>query len=151
MARPPQKIRHILSLAMARAIGVHGIALAVGLTAIFLWLYYSTGNVALAQTAALVTWLLGHILLALNMKQRRLSLLKEGMLTNRFGALWLAFMIGLTLAMTCVPALYPYLQTTPLPLYVWVAVIAVAIASTFWMDAVKLARLRRSEGTACQR
>ncbi len=36
------------------------------------------GNVVLAQTAAFVTWLLGHIFLALNLKQEKVSLLETG-------------------------------------------------------------------------
>lgn len=140
MAGPPQKVRRIIGPAMARNIVVHGTALAAGLVSIFLWLYFSTGNLMLARTATLVTWLLGHIMLALNMKQRKLPLLKEGIIANRFGALWLGAMIALSLALTGVPALRPYLMTAPLPPSAWAAILGVAIVSTFWLEAAGLAR-----------
>ncbi|WP_424357515.1 cation-translocating P-type ATPase C-terminal domain-containing protein [Methanocella sp. MCL-LM] len=70
------------------------------------WQYFTTGDVVTAQTAAFVTWLIGHILLALNLKQDRLPLLKQGLFTNRFGAMWLAGMIVLVFTITSVPALH---------------------------------------------
>jgi len=42
-------------------------------------------NVVLAQTSAFVTWLLGHILLALNLKQEKLPFFKQGITSNLFG------------------------------------------------------------------
>lgn len=142
MERPPLKVKRLIDLSMARMIFENGISLAIGILAIYLWVYYGTGDVVVAQTAAFVTWLLGHILLALNLKQEKLPLLKQGILANRFGALWLLGMALLSVIITRVPAVFPALKTTSLPLTVWAAIIAVVLASTFWIEVKKWATLK---------
>lgn len=90
-----------------------------------------------AARASGVTSLLGHILLALNLKQERLSVLKQGIFSYRFGALWLLGMFVFSIAVTNLPALYPLLETTSLPLPVWMIIIIIVITSTFWIDVKK--------------
>ena len=89
-----------------------------GLTIVILAVYFgSLGlgyRVEAARTAVYATWLLGHVILAMNLKQEQTPLLKQGLLSNRFAAGWLAGMIGLVLAMTLVPAVQSVLQTTSL-------------------------------------
>lgn len=138
LERPPLKVRQYINFSIAGKILENGIGLAAGILAIYLFIFYTSGNVVMAQTAAFVTWLLGHILLALNLKQERLPLLKQGILSNRFGILWLTGMIALTIAITNVPALFPVMKTSPLPMEVWVAIIIVTIASTFWIEIKKI-------------
>jgi len=142
MRRPPFKVKRFIDLSLAAKIFENGIGLAAGILVIYLWVSYGMGDVAMAQTAALVTWLLGHILLALNLKQEKLPLLKQGLLSNRFGALWLTGMVILAIIITGVPAVFPALKTTSLPLPVWSAIIAVTIASTFWIEVKKWAAYR---------
>ena len=137
MSRPPPKAKELLNISMAGRIFVNGLALTVGILTIYLWLYYTTGNVALAQTAAFVTWLPGHILLALNLKQDKTPLLQQGILSNRFGTAWLAGMIILTLAVTNVHALFPIVKTAALPVETWTIITVVAILTTCWIEAKK--------------
>jgi len=120
----------------------NGIALAVGITALYMTVYFQTGNLALAQTTAFVAWLLGHILLALNLKQEKLSLFRQGLFSNRFGAFWLVGMLAFSLVITLVPTLHTYLNTAPLTLGLWMAIAAVAILSTFWIEIGKIVKLR---------
>ncbi|MGE5556908.1 MAG: cation-translocating P-type ATPase [Caulobacteraceae bacterium] len=138
MRRPPQRVKHYLNYSMAGRIAGNGIGLTIGLLAVYLWLYYGTGDITLARTAVLVTWLPGHILLALNLKQDNLPLLKQGILSNRFGAFWLSGMVVLTLSITSLPVVFPYLDTTYLPLRIWAVIIPVVILSTFWIEARKM-------------
>ena len=91
----------------------------------------------MAQSAAFVTWLLGHIMLALNLKQEKLPLLKQGLFSNRFGILWLAGMVVLSLVITTVPFIRPYLHTSPLSSKVWLVILAVVFSSTWWIEASK--------------
>lgn len=137
MRRKPVKAVQFLNPGLVGSIALNGIWLAAGILAIYLWLYYTTGDVVTAQTAAFVTWLIGHILLALNLKQEQLPLLKQGLFTNRFGAMWLTGMIVLVITITSVPTLHQILKTTGLPLTAWAAIILVAIVSTCWIEAKK--------------
>ena len=140
LRRPPETITHFLNSSIALRIAKNGALLVAAILAVYLWLYYGTGDVTLAQTAAFVTWLLGHILLALNLKQERLSLFKQGVFSNRFATGWLLGMVGLSVAMTSIPQLHPYLHTTGLPLPVWGVILLAIVASTSWIEVGKILR-----------
>ena len=138
--RKPQTISSFLNKTIALKIGRNGACLAIGILIVYLWLYYQTHNVVLAQTAAFVTWLLGHIMLALNLKQEKLSLLKQGVFSNRFGSFWLLGMITLSLVITNVRLTYSYFGTTFVPLTVWVGIVFVVFASTWWLELLKIVK-----------
>lgn len=122
---------------MISQIGKNGVLLASGILLVYLTLYYQTHNLLLAQTASWITWLLGHIMLALNLKQEHTLLLKQGIFTNRFGGFWLLGMIMLAVSLTTSPYLRTYLHTTALSLRVWLLVVTVTLSSTCWLELVK--------------
>jgi Ca2+-transporting ATPase len=142
MKRPPQRIGYFLSRSLIMRIFSNGVGLALGILTIYLSLYFGTGNVVLSQTAAFVTWLLGHIFLALNLKQERAPLLKQGFFSNRFGTFWLIGMVTLTLLTTNVSFIFPYMSTVFLPPEVWFGVLLVVFASTFWLEVAKWIHLK---------
>lgn len=142
LKREPQRITNFLNKTVGLRILRNGLFLAIGILIVYLWLYYSTRDVVLAQSAAFVTWLLGHIMLALNLKQEKLSLFKQGVFSNRFGSLWLAGMIILSLSITTFPLFRPYLHTAPLPLNVWLVILTIVFCSTWWIELSKIARER---------
>jgi Ca2+-transporting ATPase len=150
LKRSPQKIDDFLNRSIIMRIFRNGVGLALGILAIYLSLYFGTGNVVLSQTAAFVTWLLGHIFLALNLKQERVPLLKQGFFSNRFGTFWLISMIALTFLITNVSLVFSYVNTVSLPPVVWLEILLVVFASTFWLEVAKWVRLGphlRSENT----
>jgi Ca2+-transporting ATPase len=65
-------------------------------------------------------------------------LLKQGVFSNRFGAFWLLSMVVLTISITSVTAVFPYIKTTSLPLLIWLEILLIAVASTFWIEVKKL-------------
>lgn len=106
--------------------------------------YAHTGNVVTAQTTAFVTWLLGHIALALNLKQEKLPLIEQGIFSNQFGTIWLIGMSILSLLVTMVTPLHFYMKTSSLPISLWILIIIIVIASTFWIEAVKTFKLQKN-------
>ncbi len=138
LERMPENLQGYFKSVLLKKIFIYGIGLASGITALYVFLYFQTGNLVLAQTAAFSTWLLGHICLALNLKQRKLPLLKQGIFSNRFASLWLSGMVTLTVIMTNVPSVFPYLKTTFLPLSVWGIILIVIIVTTFWIEVKKI-------------
>jgi len=144
LRRPPQRIKRFLTASVGLRILRNGVGLAAGILLIYLFLYFQTHDTTLAQTAAFTTWLLGHIFLAMNLKQEKTPLFKQGFFSNRFAIFWLSGMIGLTLVMTLVTPLHPYLKTTNLPLSVWFGIILVVIVSTFWIEVSKLLGWKRN-------
>lgn len=140
LQRMPEDVQEYLKSITLKKIFVNGIGLALGITVLYTFLYFQTGNLVLAQTAAFSTWLLGHICLALNMKQRQLPLLKQGIFSNHFALLWLTGMIVLTVTMTNIPTVFPYLKTTFLPFWIWEIILIVVIVTTFWIEIKKIFR-----------
>ena len=140
MLRPARSISSFLHTKIWGKIALNGLPLAIGILCIYIWVYYSTYNVPLAQTSALVTWLLGHILLAINLKQDTTPLQAQGFAKNRFGIGWVLAMMALALTITIVPFFHPLLQTTALPRKIWRVSIVVALASTCWIEMKKILR-----------
>jgi Ca2+-transporting ATPase len=138
LKRQPLKIDEYLRRSILLSIFKNGVGLAVGILVIYLLLFYQTGDIVLAQTAAFVTWLLGHILLALNLKQEKVPLLKQGVLSNRFGSFWLVSMAGLTILITNVAAVFPHIKTTSLSPLLWSEILFTVFAATFWIEVKKL-------------
>ncbi|MEX0940205.1 MAG: cation-transporting P-type ATPase [Candidatus Babeliales bacterium] len=136
MQKPMQKIKDFLGLPLVLNIMKDGIALAIGILFIYIhfYLFYS---LITAQTAAFVAWLIGHILLALNLKQRKKPLIGKEFFTDYFGLLWCGSMIAFSIFITSVPYFYPYLHTTWLPLSLWIEIVIIIIVTTFWIEIKK--------------
>jgi len=141
LQRIPENVQEYFKSIILKIIFVNDIGLSLGITVLYTFLYFQTGDLVLAQTAAFSTWLLGHICLALNMKQKQLPLLKQGVFSNLFASLWLAGMIVLTVTMTNIPFVFPYLKTTFLPLSVLEIILIVIIITTFWIEIKKMIRI----------
>jgi Ca2+-transporting ATPase len=140
MAQGPRRRRRYLSW----AVGLRILRNMVGPAAAILVSYFvslSLGyGVRSARTAAFATWLLGHIVLALNLKQEKVPLLRQGLLSNRFGAGWLVGMIALVLLMTQVPFVQEALQTTNLAGVQWLLVVLGALLGSVWLEIYKWIR-----------
>lgn len=140
MKKSSQRTSDFLNFKIGWKILKNGLPLALGILGIYLGTYYMTDNVIMAQTAAFVTWLLGHILLALNLKQDRLPLLQQGISSNKFGLFWLISMVLMSLSITMIPALFPFLHTTVLPTTLWIAILIIIFSTTFWIEIAKNVR-----------
>jgi Ca2+-transporting ATPase len=140
MKLSPRQRGRFLSWEVARRILRNMAGLAIAILAVYFGSLALGAELASARTAAFATWLLGHIILALNLKQERIPLFKQGLLSNRFAAGWLAGMILLVLAMTFVPFVQGVLQTTGLSGIQWVMVVSGALLASMWMELVKWLR-----------
>lgn len=142
MCHPMESIKAFLGRPLVIRIIKNALGLICAILGIYLFTYTAYGQVT-AQTAAFVAWLLGHILLALNLKQDKMPLMVQGFFSNRFGIWWLMGMIVFSLAITMLPRLYPYFGTTWLPLNVWAIIIATIFAATFWIELFKIIRYKK--------
>lgn len=88
-----------------------------GLTGAILVVYlgsYALGHsTEQARTAAFATWLLGHVVLALNLKQTDRPVLEQGLLANNLALGWMVGMVALVLAMTLWPSVRTVINTPP--------------------------------------
>jgi P-type Ca2+ transporter type 2C len=140
MEEAPRERSRFLSWEVARRIVRNLLGLTLALMVVYFGSFALGHDLAAARTAAFATWLLGHIVLAFNLKQRRIPLFRRGLLDNRFAVGWLAGMIALVLAMTLIPAVRDVMDTTALSAAQWGLVVGGALLGSMWMEVLKWVR-----------
>lgn len=137
LKRKPRPKGPFLSRQVAQRILRNMVGLTIAILVVYFGSLASGYETESARTAAFSTWLLGHIILALNLKQEKTPLLKQGLLSNRFAAGWLVGMMGFVLAMTLIPFAQSILQTTYLSPLQWGMVITGALLASMWLELKK--------------
>lgn len=139
MRQPPRDPRApFMDRAMVGGIfsGAGGLFVAVSVAYLITW--YMTKSISNAQTIAFVTWLLGHVSLAINMRSEREPLVRLGFFSNRLMNLWAAATVIFILFATLVPGVQGLLKTATPTGGQWLLVVAVAVLGTFWIEGRKL-------------
>jgi Ca2+-transporting ATPase len=113
-----------------------GLFAAVSVAYLLTW--YGTHDLVRAQTMAFVTWLLGHVFLALNMRSERDPIFRLGLFSNLVMVWWSITTVACVLVMTFVPRVGALLKVVPLSGPQWTLAIGAAIVGTFWQEAGKL-------------
>ena len=147
MRRPPRDPRaRFLDRAMVSSIFSAGAGLFAAVSVAYLATWYGGAGLLRAQTLAFVTWLVGHVLLALNVRSERQPLLRLGFFSNRLMLVWGVATIAFVLLATLVPGVQAALKTVPLSGREWALAAGAALAGTFWMEARKW-NLQEGTGT----
>lgn len=138
MKQPPRERKsRFMDKAMVSSIFSSAVGLFVAVSLVYLVTWYGGAGIAVSQTAAFVTWLLGHVFLAFNLRSEREPLLKLGPLSNRLMVIWgVATALFVVLA-TFVPGVQAAIKTTSLSPATWALVIGMALVGTFWIEARK--------------
>jgi len=140
LKRKPRPRSGFLSWEVARRIARNSAGLVIAILAVYFGSLALGYEVDSARTAAFATWLLGHIVLAMNLKQRHRPLREQGLLANRFALGWLLGMILLVLAMTLIDPVRSLLGTTPLSAVQWLGVVAGSLLASSWIEVLKWRR-----------
>ncbi|HEX9134983.1 MAG TPA: cation-transporting P-type ATPase [Ktedonobacteraceae bacterium] len=141
MHRPPRDPRTpFLDRALADSLfgGAAGLFAAVSFVYLLTW--YSGAGATTAHTAAFVTWLVGHVLLAFNLRTEREPVLRLGLFSNRVMLWWAGATLLFVLAVTLVPAVQTAVNTTTLGPATWVLILIAAVVGTCWIEVVKWVR-----------
>jgi Ca2+-transporting ATPase len=141
MRRPPRNpkapfmdgtmVRDIFSASM----GLFG---AVAMSYLVTW--YRGAEPLRAQTMAFVTWLLGHVFLAMNLRSEQQPLLRVGVCSNRWMLGWSVATIAFALFASRGPGVTDVLTTVVLTGGEWALAGGAALAGTFWMEIWKWRR-----------
>lgn len=97
-----------------------------------------------AGTVAFVTWLVGHFLLALNLRAERQPLLGLGLGTNRVMLAWGLAVAAFVLVAVLVPGARSALRTEALSPGQWALALGAAVIGTTWMEPMRWLRSGRS-------
>ncbi len=149
MRQPPRDPRsRFMDRRMVVSIFASSAGLFLAVSAAYLSTYYSGANLGVAQTTAFVTWLMGHVFLALNLRSEREPLLRLGFLSNRLMVVWGAAAIVFAAFASLVPGVQSVLRTAPLGPSQWLLAIALALLGTFWIEVRKWLQPRRATNLA---
>jgi Ca2+-transporting ATPase len=146
MNRPPNDPKEkFLNKSMLTSMGLGSLSLFAAVTATYLFTWFSPTAPGLqhlqhAQTIAFATWMIGHILLALNFRSEKEPLSKLGVLSNKIMVLWGLVAIATLLLATNVAGIASSLRITSLTPTDWVIIVVAAFVSTFWIELVKIWR-----------
>ena len=138
LREPPRDPRAaFMDRPMVASIFVSAAGLFLAVSAAYLWTYASPATRPMATTVAFVTWLMGHVFLALNLRSEREPLARLGPLSNRLMVVWgaAAFLFAAVASMT--PVLQTALRTTSLGAPQWALAFGLAVLGTFWIEVRK--------------
>ena len=142
--RPPRDPRaRFLDREMAVSIFAAAGGLFAAVSAAYLTTWYGTRDLATAQTTAFFAWLLGHVLLAFNLRSERQPIYQLGPFSNRPMVLWGAALVAFLVLALWVPGVWQALRITSLDGGRWGVIIVAAVAGTFWLEGWKVLSFRR--------
>jgi Ca2+-transporting ATPase len=126
MQRPPRDPRRrFLDRRMVASILVSASGLFAAVSVAYV--VSGSGGEGRARTVAFVTWLLGHVALALSLRREHEPFTWGGLATNRVMAVWALVTLAFVVLAVSVPTLRAALKTTPLAPVDWaLAFVAVA-------------------------
>ena len=139
MKKPPaDPTENFLNRKLMISLILGALSLFIAVSTTFLFTWYQTQDLTLSQTMAFATWMVGHILLALNFRSEKQPLLKLGLLSNKLMILWALGSAIILIVATNLQFMNSALKITNLDLTNWAIVLTVCLASTFWMEIKKL-------------
>jgi len=142
MNKPPNSPNEkFMNRKMLTSLSLGALSLFVAVTATYLFTWYQDPTSAAlqhAQTVAFATWMIGHILLALNFRSEKEPLSKLGVLSNKVMVLWALVVVATLLIGTNLPAIANPLKITSLAPIDWVVVVLAAFVGTFWIEIKKI-------------
>ncbi|HXZ24042.1 MAG TPA: cation-transporting P-type ATPase [Methanomassiliicoccales archaeon] len=138
MNTPPRDPkRAFLDRGTVTSIFVASDGLTAAVTAAYLLTWYASSDLARSQTVAILTWLVGHFFLALNMRTDREPLLKLGIATNPTMLIWGAGALLFAAAAIALPFLHGPLRTTYISGSDAILAIGLAFIGAFWHEVRK--------------
>ena len=135
MNKPPNDPKEkFLNKSMLTSLALGSLSLFAAVTATYLFTWYqnpTSSAIQHAQTVAFATWMIGHILLALNFRSEKEPLSKLGVLSNKVMVLWGIIVIATLLLATNVAGIAGSLKITSLTPTDWAIVIVAALRFNF--------------------
>jgi Ca2+-transporting ATPase len=143
MAHPPRAPRaRFVDRAMVAGILGGGLSLGGAVLLVYGTAIARGAALAPAQTAAFVTWMIGHVVLAAHLRTERQPLLRTRPLANRAFAAWAVAAAVAVGAVALVPPVGERLHAAPFDPGLWPLAIGAALLLPSWWEPWKWARRR---------
>ena len=135
--KPRDQEARFMDKGMMLSIFSSSLGLFGSVTLLYLLAWHGTHDLAFSQTTAFISWLVGHVLLAFNLRSEHQPILQMGLLGNRMMVLWAgAVALFISLGMLF-PAVQRTLHITLLPTREFLWIFAATAMGTFWMEIKK--------------
>jgi Ca2+-transporting ATPase len=139
MHMPPRDPKaRFIDRAMVTSILVSAAGLFAAVSAVYLLTWYRGAEQVVAQTAAFAAWMIGHVLLAFNMRSERQPILQLGLGSNRLMLTWAAGVAAFLILISLIPSAQLLMKITTLSALQWLLILATTIVGTFWIEVRKL-------------
>jgi Ca2+-transporting ATPase len=139
-----QKPRHpqakFMDKPMIASILSSSLGLFAAVTAVYLFSWFGTLDLKVSQTVAFFAWLVGHVLLAFNMRSERQPILQLGLTSNRMMVIWSGAIILFLGVISLFPGARSLMKVTTLSTIQWMMILSASFAGTFWIELRKLVR-----------
>eukprot|EP00743_Colponemidia_sp_Colp-15_P011752 GILK01013194.1.p1 GENE.GILK01013194.1~~GILK01013194.1.p1 ORF type:complete len:949 (-),score=158.84 GILK01013194.1:122-2920(-) len=138
MKRPPRKAtQRFLDARSIIFILMGGVSLYIIVLVIYIQVIHES-SLESAQTATFVAWIVGHLLLAVNMRTQRVPVLIHGLFTNKIMFVWIFSAVAFTVTAIAVPAFHRAFYMRSLSRDLYLKIFALAVGFTCWLELIKL-------------
>jgi len=128
---------------MVSSIVVSSLGLFAAVTVVYLVTWYGTQDLVTSQTVAFFGWLIGHVLLAFNMRSERQPIFQLGLGSNRMMLIWGAAVGVFLLAISMIPGARQLMKITTLTGGQWSMLLGAAFVGTFWLELKKMVTYKK--------
>ncbi|MEN6570810.1 MAG: cation-transporting P-type ATPase [Anaerolineaceae bacterium] len=141
--KPRDPKAKFMDKAMITSLVTSSIGLFAAVTALYLVTWNSTHDLATSQTVAFFSWLVGHVLLAFNMRSEHQPVFQMGLGSNRLMLIWGGVVAVFLGAISVIPGAHQVMRITALNGSQWLMILGAAFIGTFWIEARKLILFRK--------
>jgi Ca2+-transporting ATPase len=139
MRMPPRDPKaRFMDRAMITSILTGAVGLCAAVSAVYLITWYRGADQVTAQTAAFAAWMIGHVLLAFNMRSERQPIAQLGLGSNRVMLIWGAAVAAFLILISVIPGAHQLMKITSLTAAQWGLILIATFAGTFWLELRKL-------------
>ena len=136
--KPRDPKAKFMDKAMISRIGTSSLGLFIAVTLVYLFTWYTTKDTVSSQTVAFFGWLIGHVMLAFNMRSERQPIIQLGLTSNRMMLIWAAAVALFLIAISSIPGAQSLMKITTLSAAQWGMILGATFIGTFWMELKKL-------------
>jgi Ca2+-transporting ATPase len=104
----------------------------------YLFTWYTTKDAVTSQTVAFFGWLIGHVLLAFNMRSERQPMFQLGLTSNRIMLIWAVAVGVFLISISTIPGAQTLVKTTTLTSSQWAMILGATFVGTFWLEIKKM-------------
>jgi Ca2+-transporting ATPase len=141
--KPRESKVRFMDRSMMASIITSSLGLFAAVTTVYLIAWYSSANSVVSQTVAFFSWLIGHVLLAINMRSEHQPIYQLGLGSNRIMVIWGAAITVFLVGVSLIPEVQNIMKTTSLTISQWGMILIATFIGTFWLEIKKISTYKK--------